>query len=99
MYITPDFKRRIHIMGKPDDVRGYMLKVYDTETSEEILNIACIELLLDVREQNVAKITYYEYDEQGKPVFGYDGPHSTVTVDNPSLNLTARELASQRPQG
>jgi hypothetical protein len=108
MYITSQFKRRIHIIGKPDDVRGCVLKVYDAETSEEILNITRIELLLDVKESNVAKITYYEREPvqtnqshqfscfalgrtvviDGEPVQG------TVTVDNPSLNLTAWELAS-----
>jgi hypothetical protein len=84
MYITPQFKRRIHIVGKPDDVRGYMLNVYDTESSKEILNITRIELILDVNKQNVAKITYYKRGELIQ---------STVTVDNPSLNLTAWGLA------
>ncbi len=91
MYITPTFKRRIHIMGKPDNVVGYMLKVYDAETSEEILGITRIALILDARRDNVAKITYYEYDEQGKPVFG-SSVQGTIITDNPSLNLTAWEL-------
>ncbi len=97
MNIDPNYKRRIRIVGKPGETRGYALNVYDAETGEAITNVTRIELLLNVKEQNEARVTYYEHNGKGITI-GEDGNPITRTVvtPDPELDLTAWEVESKQ---
>jgi hypothetical protein len=82
-------------MGKPNGMAGYMVKVYDAETSEEIENILKIDVTLRPSSVTTATITYVEYGPHGEMLHDAEGKciEDNVVVENPSLNLTAYELA------
>ena len=97
MNIDPNYKRRIRIVGKLGETRGYALNVYDAETGEAITNVTRIELLLNVKERNEARVTYYELNgkgitigEDGSPIIG------TVVTPDPELDLTAWEVEGKQ---
>lgn len=98
MHIHPHSKRRLRIVGKPGDVRGATISVYDAETGETITNVKAITLHLHVEHVNHAVVTYYEANEEGKlradPSGG--GPiESTITLASPEVDVTACELSSE----
>jgi len=92
MNIDHTYKRRIRIECDPDKSHGHETHIIDMETGEDITNVAKGMIYLDPREINVAKLTYFEYDEHnhivvkdGEPVSG------EVTIENPEIALTIIE--------
>jgi hypothetical protein len=51
-------KRRIRIIGKPQNTNGNSVSVYDADTGDEIINVTNVELTLSATGQNLARVTY-----------------------------------------
>jgi hypothetical protein len=88
--------RKLRIIGKSGDTRGYMLEVFDHDSGESISNIHHINLTLDVRKAITANVTYYMSDASGvlKTVYQDATPRpveQTDTVEVVELDLTAIE--------
>ena len=90
--MTEMFRRRIRVEGQPEDIKGYSLTARDTETHEQLLYIAEIDLHLSARSLSTATLTYYDVDVQGKLLIKDGEPViKTATTNNPEVSLTALE--------
>lgn len=87
-------QRRLRIVGKLDDIRGYMITVYDADTGETIKHIYRIVITLDVNQRNTAQVSYHESAPDSKLLLaGDDGApiKNTVTIENGDIDVTAIE--------
>jgi hypothetical protein len=93
MNIDENYKRRIRIIGKPGETRGYAMSVYDANTGEGITNVTSIMVGLSASGENKAEVTYNEHDVQGKMVMrDNDVVEATLAVENPEIDVTAQEV-------
>lgn len=92
--MTPSRKRRIRIEGKPDELCGYLLRVFDADTGEPITNIKSIAIRLSAEHDNEADITYY--DKATLP--GEPGEQRTITLKNPEIAITAYDTKPSNGQ-
>lgn len=86
------YRRRVRIESGPHEMQGWQVKITDADTGEEITHVARAVVTLDAREANVAELTYFEHDENGK-IMRKDGLPiiKTVTVGSPELSVSAWE--------
>lgn len=93
-------QRRLRIMGKHGDTRGFMLQVFDHDTGESISNIFHIDISCDVNDGNIARVTYYEADKQSGHVLldkERDEPiEHTDVIKDVELDVTAKLFNSWR---
>ena len=89
------YKRRVRIEGKPDEMHGYKLTIHDIETGKQIMNVMGVAIYLSPGEMNVADLTYVRTNAKGR--LEHDPDHSfepiieTVRVDNPEIAISAYE--------
>lgn len=96
MSVPMHASRRLRIVCKPGDTRGYMLEVFDHDSGESISNIHHIDLTLDARKEITANVTYYMTDTSGKTLVAYQDAEpvpieQTDTVEVVEIDLTAIE--------
>lgn len=88
--------RRLRIVGKPGDTKGYMLQVHDADSGEAINNIHHIDLTLDAKEKITANVTYYMVNASGQTLVAYQDAEPvpderTVTTEVVEIDVTAIE--------
>ena len=82
MAVMDNYKRRIRVIGKPGDEKGYAITVSDDETGEQILNVKAITVHMEANAVTTAEVTY---------VAGKDH-EQTITLEQPSVDVSAMEL-------
>lgn len=99
MLLNENYKRRVRIIGKPDNILGLGIEVRDVETDEMIENVYRAEILLEATEVNAVRLHYYEGDPTtGRLVTGEDGEpiKRTATTFNPEIDVTALEVVQEQ---
>jgi hypothetical protein len=81
MNLDQAYNRDVRIIGKQGDVTPFQIIVYDAKTGEAIDNIFRVEVVLDVRELNSARLHYYDASSEKR----------TVTVPIQNIDITAIE--------
>lgn len=92
------WKRRIRIEGKPDEMLGFMIQVFDAESGEMVTNITKLVVTLSVEGENTAEVTYYEKKADGVGFVldtHHDPVQQTITVPDPEISVTAYEVDPQ----
>ena len=86
--------KRVRIIGTPGDTTGYNIEVRDAATNEPINNVFRADIVLDAKEQNAVKLSYYQTNEHGRMVTDEDGEpiKKTATFFNPEIDITAFEV-------
>lgn len=79
---------RIRIEGPVDKLDGFFCQVTDLETGQLIENIDQIQLVLDAREHNVARLRLAHIRKIPEADTGYVD-YEQVTVQDPEIALTA----------
>jgi hypothetical protein len=87
-----EFRRRVRIIGKPDNVTGWAVTIIDTETDETIEAVNKAVITLIAGEVNMVELTYYETDEanhivvqDGEPII------KRIKLQHPEIDLYALE--------
>lgn len=89
MDIDESYNKRVRIIGKPGETKGFMMEVQDYETGENINNIYRVAIVLDPNRMNSAELQYYD-KTSGHLIKGENGPISkTLTVADPEVDVTA----------
>ena len=95
MIIDQQYKRRIRIEGKPDEMHGYKLTIHDIETGKQIMNVMGVAIYLSPGEINVADLTYVRTNAKGRlehdPDYAFESIVETVRIDNPEIVISVYE--------
>lgn len=91
MDIDESYNKRVRIIGKPGETKGFMMEVQDYETGAIINNIYRVAIVLDPNRMNSADLQYYVTDKaSGHLIKGENGPVSnTLTIADPEVDITA----------
>lgn len=92
-----NYKRRIRIIGKPNELEGYKVDVQDAETGESIPNVARAVIVLRSTEINVAILTMFREDPNTHRIrlVDDDVKEDLIRADLPEIDVTALELMLQ----
>ena len=92
MHLHEQFKRRVRIVGKPDDTEGWSIHIIDVETGEEIRQVKKAVITLLAGELNMVELTYYEADETDRIiVLDEKLSEKHITLHFPEIDVTAFE--------
>jgi hypothetical protein len=93
MRINEQFRRRVRIIGKPDDLNGWHIEIRDVETGEMIELCFKAVITLIAGELNMVELTYYDTDEETGRLRECDGElvEKQVKLHFPEIDVTALE--------
>jgi hypothetical protein len=92
-----NYKRRVRIIGRTNELEGYKVDVQDAETGESIPNVARAVIVLRPTEINVAILTMFREDPNTHRIIAVDGDvkEDLVRANLPEIDITALELLLQ----
>jgi hypothetical protein len=101
MRLNEQFRRRVRIIGKPDDLNGWYIEIRDIETGEMIEHCFKAVITLIAGELNMVEITYHELDEETGYLLKRDGElvEKQVKLHFPEIDVTALERLQKDKHG